>query len=101
MDDFGSEYSSLGTLQTMDVDLIKLDIRFLRSYEERRTEDGGTRAASLLRAVIRMAQELRLPTLCEGVESKEELTLLREVGCDRAQGYCFGRPAPVDKIRTK
>ena len=100
MDDFGSEYSSLGTLQSMDVNLIKLDIRFLGAYAEEKKSGDGKRAAALLQAVVRMAQSLQLPTLCEGVETSEELELLRQVGCRAAQGYYLGKPAPLEQIQT-
>ncbi|MGN1024076.1 MAG: EAL domain-containing protein [Lachnospiraceae bacterium] len=101
MDDFGSEYSSLGTLQSMDVNLIKLDIRFLGAYAAEKKSGDGKRAAALLQAVVRMAQALQLPTLCEGVETGEELDLLRQVGCRAAQGYYLGKPAPLEQIQTE
>lgn len=94
MDDFGSAYSSLGSLQNTEVDLLKLDIRFLQALEEDRKKGGG-RAAVLLQSVIRMAENLKLNTLCEGVETEEQLEVLRKDGCDLAQGFCLGRPAPI------
>ncbi|MGI6556277.1 MAG: EAL domain-containing protein [Pseudoramibacter sp.] len=99
MDDFGSEYSSLGTLQKMDVDLIKLDIRFLRACEEER-QNGGHRAADLLKATIQLVKALGLHTLCEGVETEAQMALLREYGCEKAQGFYLGMPQPLNKIKT-
>jgi len=98
MDDFGSEYSSLGTLQKMDVDLIKLDTRFLQACEEEE-KSGGHRAADLLKAVIQLVKALGLSTLCEGVETEAQMALLREYGCEKAQGYFLGRPQPLKKIK--
>jgi EAL domain-containing protein (putative c-di-GMP-specific phosphodiesterase class I)/GGDEF domain-containing protein len=101
MDDFGSEYSSLGNLQNLDVNLIKLDIRFLHAYAQERRHGDGTRSAALLQAVVEMARALHLRTLCEGVETREQLELLRQVGCRGAQGYFLGRPAPLEQIQVE
>jgi diguanylate cyclase (GGDEF)-like protein len=95
MDDFGSEYSSLGTLQTMDVNLVKLDIRFLRGCEE---EKEGHRAIHLLQSTIQLLKALGLHTLCEGVETQAQLELLKEAGCEKAQGFYLGKPQRLEDI---
>ena len=100
MDDFGSGYSSLGNLQSMKVDLVKLDIRFLRSYELEKKNGNAAHAADMITAVIRLAETLGLHTLCEGAETKEQIDLLRAAGCEYAQGFYLGRPAPLSEIRA-
>lgn len=100
MDDFGSEYSSLGMLQSMEVDLLKLDIRFLRSMQKEKERNGVRKSLILLREVIRLAGELGLGTLCEGVETKEQWAFLQDAGCGKAQGFYFGKPVPLEALQT-
>ena len=83
------------------MNLIKLDIRFLHAYAQERRHGDGTRSAALLQAVVEMARALHLRTLCEGVETREQLELLRQVGCRGAQGYFLGRPAPLEQIQVE
>ncbi len=90
MDDFGSGYSSLNTLQQFSFDLIKLDMRFLENF----SVDG--RGAVILRNLIRMAEELQIHTLAEGVETEEQFRFLKSIGCERLQGYYFCRPLPLE-----
>ncbi len=86
MDDFGSEYSSLNFLKDYKIDEIKLDMKFLSGFDDS--------CKTIIRSVIRMAKELGVQTLAEGVETKEQLDFLREVGCEKAQGYYFSKPLP-------
>lgn len=88
MDDFGSGYSSLDVLQEIHFDLIKLDMRFMRRFDE--TEDNRIIVSEL----IKMAIGLRVDTLCEGVETGTEVAFLREIGCTKLQGFYYGKPAP-------
>ena len=92
MDDFGSGYSSLEVLQQIRFDLVKFDIAFMRRLNE---GDGGK---IILTAMMRMAAALGLDTVCEGVETEEQVRFLREIGCSKLQGYYFLRPIPLGQI---
>ena len=94
MDDFGSGYSSLNMLNDMNVDEIKIDMRFLAH-----SKDMG-KSRNILASVIRMARWLKLPALVEGVETMEQLKFLRSVGCEFVQGYFYGRPMPVEEFEV-
>ncbi|MGM9518472.1 MAG: EAL domain-containing protein [Acidaminococcus sp.] len=93
MDDFGSGYSSLNILNHIDVDLLKLDIDFLHHFTEK--------SRQIVIALITMAKRLNMHTLAEGVETPEQLEFLKEIGCDRAQGYLFSQPLPVKQVLQK
>ena len=91
MDDFGSGYSSLNMLATLPVDVLKLDMQFMRNaFRERK----NTR---ILEVVIDIADSLQVPTVAEGVETAEQLLTLKSIGCDIVQGYYFSRPIPPDE----
>jgi EAL domain-containing protein (putative c-di-GMP-specific phosphodiesterase class I) len=89
LDDFGTGYSSLKTLRSFPFDKIKLDRFFMGEIE--------TSAASmaLLRSVLALGRSLGIAVLAEGVETPAQLAILRQEGCDEAQGYLLGRPGPV------
>jgi len=87
MDDFGSAYSSLNVLKDYSFDEIKLDMRFLSSF--------NLRSRRILTAVIQMAKEIDIHTLAEGVETQEQLRYLRNIGCEKVQGFYFGKPMPL------
>ncbi|WP_353622861.1 bifunctional diguanylate cyclase/phosphodiesterase [Aliirhizobium terrae] len=89
IDDFGTGYSSLETLQSFPFDKIKLDRSFLADVE--RSEE----AKAMVRAILALGQGLRIPVLAEGVETSDQLLILRDEGCHEAQGYLLGRPAPM------
>ncbi|WP_420470875.1 bifunctional diguanylate cyclase/phosphodiesterase [Brevundimonas sp. FT23042] len=86
MDDFGTGYSSLSTLRAFPFDKIKLDRTFMSEL------DGGPQSKAIIRAVLALGESLAIPILAEGVETHEQLTFLREQGCDEVQGYLLGRP---------
>ena len=86
MDDFGSGYSSLNTLKDVPIDILKLDMGFLRESEN--TERGGT----IINSVVRMAQDLKLMTIEEGVETQNQADFLCSIGCDVLQGFLYSRP---------
>ena len=92
IDDFGTGYSSFTYLQTLPVDTVKVDRSFLTSIDAR--ERDGT----ILRAIVAMAHSLGLTVVAEGVENAAQLQFLREIGCDRAQGFLLGRPGPADAL---
>ena len=91
MDDFGSGYSSLNMISTLPIDVIKLDMQFIRNAFK---EHSDTR---MLEAVLGIADSLYVPTVAEGVETSEQLNALKSMGCDIAQGYYFSKPVPPDQ----
>jgi diguanylate cyclase (GGDEF)-like protein len=95
MDDFGSGYSSLDVLQHIHFDLIKFDMRFMENF------DAGDENKIILTELMNMAIGLGTETVCEGVETEEQVEFLREIGCTRIQGYYYGKPLPFEKILAK
>ncbi|MDO4481644.1 MAG: EAL domain-containing protein, partial [Bacillota bacterium] len=89
MDDFGSGFSSLNMLSRITLDILKLDMKFIQN------EIAKSADHSILNDVISMAQRMNMKVVAEGVESREQMNRLREVGCDFAQGYYFAKPMPV------
>jgi len=92
MDDFGTGYSSLSYIQVLPITLLKLDRSFIMYLEE----DEISR--EIVSAVIRIAKSKKIETIAEGIETVGQAEILKESGCDHAQGYFFGRPMPVDKF---
>ncbi|MCR5268452.1 MAG: EAL domain-containing protein [Lachnospiraceae bacterium] len=92
MDDFGSGYSSLDVLQSLEFDLIKFDMRFVQELEM----EGS--AKIVLSELMRMATALGIETVCEGVEKEEHVQFLREIGCAKLQGYYYCKPIPLEKV---
>ncbi len=92
IDDFGSGYSSLNALKDLPADVLKLDRKFLEE-----SEDVG-KNETIIRFVIEMAKKLSMVTVAEGVETQEQLTFLRETGCDMIQGFIFSKPLPSEKF---
>lgn len=88
MDDFGSGYSSLNVLKDIPVDILKLDRGFFMGGE---TERG----VNVVKAVLRMAKELHMETVAEGIETSSLVNFLKEEGCDMVQGYVFYKPMPA------
>lgn len=88
MDDFGTEYSSLKYLKDLPVDEIKIDISFTKEI----VENEKTRA--VVETIITLAKKLGMKTLAEGIETKEQLEILKEMGCNYLQGYLLGKPMP-------
>jgi diguanylate cyclase (GGDEF)-like protein/PAS domain S-box-containing protein len=88
IDDFGTGYSSLETLRSFPFDKIKLDRSFMAELDE------SEEAKAMVRAILALGQGLRIPVLAEGVETNEQLDILRSEGCHEAQGYLLGRPGP-------
>ena len=92
IDDFGTGYSSLSHLQQFPVDILKIDRSFLHRMHQ------GSHDAALVRTIIQMAKLLSLRTIAEGVEDSQQQQQLRELGCDCAQGFLYGRPMSVEQI---
>ena len=89
MDDFGSGYSSLNMLKDMQVDVLKIDMAFLGETKD------IERSRKILRMIIELSKQLGMRVVTEGVETKEQVVFLTEMGCDIFQGYFFARPMPV------
>ena len=89
MDDFGSGYSSFNTFQDMPVDILKLDMKFLHG------NDNDDRGRIVLQCILNMAQQLQIPTIAEGAETREQIKFLKTLGFDAVQGYYFARPMPA------
>ena len=92
LDDFGTGYSSLSYLQRVPFDKIKIDQSFVRG-----ASDPESRNAALIRAMVGLASDLGMQTTAEGVETNEELMLVRNLGCSLVQGYIFGKPMPPEE----
>lgn len=92
IDDFGTGYSSLGYLQSLPVDVVKLD----RSFVVRAGDDPRSRA--IVGSVVELARAMSLSCVAEGVETTDQLDVVAELGCPVVQGYVFARPAPADEV---
>ncbi len=95
LDDFGAGYSGLNVLKEYDFDMMKIDMKFLRDFS------GNEKARKILRNIISMAKEIGMCTLTEGVETQEAYEFLKENGCEKIQGYLFGRPMPDTEFLEK
>lgn len=93
VDDFGSGYSALNVLNQYEFDLLKLDMQFLRQLDENR---GANRV--IIKSIVCAAHELGIRTLTEGVETEAHHRFLKEVGCDKEQGYYFSKPHPMEEL---
>ena len=94
MDDFGSGYSNLSALADMDFDLIKLDKGFCSNKDNQKEK-------IILAFIMELAHELDMDVLCEGVETKELMEYLKDVGCNIVQGFLFDKPIPQDLFFKK
>ena len=92
MDDFGSGYSSLNMLKEIPVDALKIDLHFLSG------SDILGRGEQILESIVNMSHAINLQTIVEGVETKDQVDFLQSIRCNRAQGYYFYRPMPVEEF---
>jgi len=92
LDDFGTGYSSLAYLRRFSMDKLKIDGMFVRHLAN------DPDAQAVVTAIISLAKALRLSTTAECVETREQLELLRALGCDDTQGYLLSRPLPADQV---
>jgi diguanylate cyclase (GGDEF)-like protein len=89
IDDFGTGYSSLSYVKELNFDVLKIDINFIRNIEN------SYKDLAIVKTIITLAKSLKLKIVAEGVETKGQLELLKEIGCDIAQGFLIAKPMPV------
>jgi EAL domain-containing protein (putative c-di-GMP-specific phosphodiesterase class I) len=94
IDDFGTGYSSLSYLRDLPIDSLKIDASFVRDIP------GDADAVAVIKGIITMAHGLELRVIAEGVETEEQYEMLRDLGCDAAQGYLLGRPAAPEVVES-
>ena len=92
LDDFGSGYSSLNSLQDYSFDVIKVDMRFMRTLSDR------PQTAVIVTSIVDMVKNLGVKSLVEGVETKEQYDFLQNIGTDMAQGFLFSKPVPKEDL---
>ncbi|GAA0724556.1 EAL domain-containing protein [Clostridium malenominatum] len=92
LDDFGTGYSSLTYLKALPIDILKIDREFIQDIGKNPEKE------EIVKSVINLGQALSLEVVAEGIETEEELRLLKEYGCDIGQGYLFSRPVPAEEI---
>lgn len=94
MDDFGSGYSSLNMLSSMNMDVIKLDSQFIQGENE------DVKSVSIIESIVNLTRNLSTPIVVEGVETQGQAHFLSDLGCRYAQGFFFYRPMPTDQFET-
>lgn len=92
LDDFGSGFSAFGMLQDYDFDILKIDMSFIRKIGE------NPKTKSIVHSIIGMAHEIGIKTVAEGVETEEQVSFLRQSGCDYIQGYYYSKPLPEEEF---
>lgn len=92
MDDFGTGYSSLNMIKDLQVDVLKLDMGFLKS------SDNSSKGGNILAAIMQMARSLNMQTIAEGVETREQVEFLKSIGCQFVQGFYYSRPLPAQEF---
>ncbi|MGB5824249.1 MAG: bifunctional diguanylate cyclase/phosphodiesterase [Proteocatella sp.] len=95
IDDFGAGYSSLGCLQKFNVDTLKIDRSFIMDLENNK------RGNNILKGMIDLSKKLELKTICEGIETQEQMKMLEMLDCDYGQGFIFARPMKESEFRKK
>lgn len=95
MDDFGAGYSSFNNLKSYDFDVVKIDMNFLREFQTNK------KSRVILANIVDMAKELGIHTIAEGVETEEQYEFLKRIGCEKLQGYLFGKPEPLSESGNK
>jgi EAL domain-containing protein (putative c-di-GMP-specific phosphodiesterase class I) len=92
IDDFGTGYSSLSKLQSLDIDVLKIDQSFVRRLGK------DDQASKLCETMVSVGRSLSISVVAEGVETVDQLQLLQRMGCDQIQGYLVSPPIPADEI---
>ena len=92
MDDFGSGYSSLSMLSSLPIDALKMDMKFIQNAA------ADNREFRLIELILDIAEFLGVPVIAEGVETENQMTMLKDAGCDLVQGYYFSKPVPAPEF---
>jgi diguanylate cyclase (GGDEF)-like protein/PAS domain S-box-containing protein len=92
IDDFGTGYSSLGYLKDFPIDQLKLDRSFIRNLPHNKND------AKMAKNIMKMAHDLKMAVIAEGVENQEQYDFLRDLGCDEIQGYLISKPVPAEEV---
>ncbi|SHM33762.1 GGDEF domain-containing phosphodiesterase [Ruminococcus flavefaciens] len=95
LDDFGSGYSSLNVLKDYHFDVLKIDMKFLSGFKN------NEKTRPILENIVDLTKQLKMVSLTEGVETKEQFDFLGNIGCERAQGYLFSKPVPLEELRER
>ena len=95
LDDFGSGYSSLNVLKDYQFDVLKIDMKFLSGFKD------NEKTRPILENIVSLTKQLKMLSLTEGVETAEQFSSLEAIGCDRAQGYLFSKPVPIETLRER
>ena len=95
LDDFGSGYSSLNVLKDYQFDVLKIDMKFLSGFKD------NEKTRPILENIVSLTKQLKMLSLTEGVETAEQFSFLEAIGCDRAQGYLFSKPVPIETLRER
>ena len=97
MDDFGAGYSSLNVLGSLEINELKLDRQFLMPS----TADNEKKQRTIMKNIVRLAKDLSIRIVVEGVETKENEEFIKSIGCDTGQGYYYSRPIPTNEFEDK
>lgn len=95
MDDFGTGYSAFNILKDIEIDILKIDKEFFKNLENNK------RAQIIIETIIQMCKKLKIKTVAEGIETKEQVEFLRKIGCDIIQGYYFSKPITITEFEEK
>lgn len=93
MDDFGTGYSSLNLLNTLSIDILKIDRTFLEQIDQK--------GKDIIKLIVHIAHTLQMKVICEGIETKEQLDYLKSIGCDMGQGYFVSKPIPESEFQQQ
>lgn len=95
MDDFGTGYSAFNILKDIEIDILKIDKEFFKNLENNK------RAQIIIETIIQMCKKLKIKTVAEGIETKEQVEFLKKIGCDIIQGYYFSKPITITEFEEK
>ena len=95
MDDFGTGYSAFNILKDIEIDILKIDKEFFKNLENNK------RAQIIIETIINMCKKLKIKTVAEGIETKQQVEFLKKIGCDIIQGYYFSKPIPVEEFENR
>jgi EAL domain-containing protein (putative c-di-GMP-specific phosphodiesterase class I) len=93
LDDFGTGFSSLSYVNKLPVDIIKIDMSLIKNLNV------DSKSILIVKSIIEMSHNLNIKVVSEGIETKEQFNILKELGCNYIQGYLIGRPLPADNFQ--